>query len=73
MGRQVLRDWGEGTRDNFQHVGKLQEAKSNIKDSLNEIITLDEIKIIFGEWIPMGANQIVALNDRLGSCERVKV
>jgi hypothetical protein len=28
---------------------------------------------LIGEWVPFGANQIVNLNDKLGSAERVKV
>lgn len=30
------------------------------------------VHLLVGEWIPFGANQIVALNDKLGSTERVK-
>ena len=33
-------------------------------------ISLSYVNILLGEWIPMGANNIVALNDRLGSFDR---
>lgn len=33
---------------------------------------LGHVTILIGEWIPFGANQIVALNDKLGSLERVQ-
>ena len=31
---------------------------------------LDRVTLLVGEWIPFGSNQVVALNDRLGSGER---
>ena len=70
---QLFRRSGRETTDNAGLVGILETATSNIKDELNEVVNLDELKVFFGEWIPMGANQIVALNDRLGSSERVQV
>ncbi|MCA9520636.1 MAG: hypothetical protein KC609_06680, partial [Myxococcales bacterium] len=36
---------------------------SNIRDELSEVITLSNVSVLIGEWIPFGANQIVALND----------
>jgi hypothetical protein len=38
-----------------------------IKDELDENLRLNDVRLVIGEWIPMGANQIVALNDKLGS------
>ena len=70
---KLFRRSGRETTDNAGLVGILESAKTNIKDELNEVVNLDELKVFFGEWIPMGANQIVALNDRLGSSERVQV
>ena len=52
---------------NKSQTAQLANATSNIKDELDEELTLDSVNIIIGEWIPMGANQIVALNDNLGS------
>jgi hypothetical protein len=37
---------------------------------LPQSISLSYVNILLGEWIPMGANNIVALNDRLGSFDR---
>lgn len=45
---------------------------TNIRDELSEVITLSEVSVMIGEWIPFGANQIVALNDKLGATERVQ-
>ena len=39
-------------------------------DGGNEVVTLSGVTIIIGEWIPFGSNQIVAMNNRLGSQER---
>ena len=57
---------------NKSQTEQLANAVSNIKDELDEELTLDSVNIVIGEWIPMGANQIVALNDKLGSTERVQ-
>lgn len=35
-----------------------------------QAIVLSNVRAIVGEWIPFGANQIVALNERLGSFDR---
>ena len=37
---------------------------------LDEVITLNSVSIIVAEYIPFGANQIVALNERLGALDR---
>jgi hypothetical protein len=34
--------------------------------------TLDTVRLMLSEWVPMGGNAIVALNDRLGVSERVQ-
>jgi hypothetical protein len=70
---KVVRLWGRDMRNNRDEVPLLELAKTNIKDELDEVLLLDNPRILFGEWIPMGANQIFALNDRLGSSERVQV
>lgn len=36
----------------------------------SEVVTLSGVSIIIGEWIPFGSNQVVAMNNRLGSQER---
>lgn len=39
----------------------------------HQAIILSNVHAIVGEWIPFGANQIVALNERLGSMDRCQV
>ena len=41
-------------------------GSANIRDELDEAIVLSDVMSLVGEWIPFGANQIVALNERLG-------
>ena len=67
-----LRRWGRENKRNDGRVDDLKGAVNNIKDELDENITIDDVRILIGEWIPMGANQMVALNDKLGSSERVQ-
>ena len=43
---------------------------SNIQDELDEAIVLAGVRCCVGEYIPFGANQIVALNERLGALDR---
>ncbi|KAG6622342.1 (+)-neomenthol dehydrogenase [Phytophthora cinnamomi] len=45
-------------------------GQSNIRDTLSEAIALANPVCLVGEWIPFGSNQIVALNERLGSMDR---
>ncbi|CEG40393.1 uncharacterized protein PHALS_10596 [Plasmopara halstedii] len=46
-------------------------ASSNIQDAdLSFAVVLENARLMVGEWIPFGPNQIVLLNDRLGSLER---
>jgi hypothetical protein len=58
--------------DNSARCHELQNYTSNIKDELSENILLDDVYLVVCEWVPMGGNQIVALNDKLGSSERVQ-
>lgn len=44
----------------------------NIRDRLDELIILDDTRLMIGEWIPFGANHIAALNEKIGARERVK-
>ena len=68
----VLRKYGRECTNNQDRTKELEDAQSNIKDELDEEITVDNVNIVLAEWIPMGSNQIVALNDKLGSSERVQ-
>jgi len=67
-----VRKGGRENKQNADRVSELVNAVSTIKDQLDEKLTLNDVRLIIGEWIPMGANQIVALNDKLGSSERVQ-
>lgn len=40
-----------------------------IKDGIESIV-LSQVRALVGEWMPFGANQIAALNERLGAMER---
>ena len=57
-------------KSNTSRAGEAGEGESNIKDELDEAIVISGITLLVGEWIPFGSNQVVALNDRLGSGER---
>jgi WD repeat-containing protein 35 len=46
------------------------QGNSNIRDELDEAVTLAYVHVMVGEWIPFGSNQIVALNERLGAMDR---
>jgi WD repeat-containing protein 35 len=43
-----------------------------VHSSAAQIITLNSVSIIVAEFIPFGANQIVQMNQNLGSTERVQ-
>jgi WD repeat-containing protein 35 len=59
-----------------EDLGKVKELiaqkGSNIKDELNEVIVLGDVRLLIGEYIPFGVNHIVAFNTKLGSFMRVK-
>lgn len=63
---------GKPTTDNSHKAIASASGSDNIKDDLDEIITLDKVRVIIGEWLPFGVNQVVALNKKLGSSERVQ-
>lgn len=45
---------------------------STIRDELEELILLKNPFIVIGEHVPFGINQIVNLNEKLGSVQRIK-
>lgn len=55
---------------NAHRAAEAAGGQSNIRDTLSEAITLANPVCLVGEWIPFGSNQIVALNERLGSMDR---
>lgn len=69
---QCLRHGGRPTLSNAHRAHESGLSANNIRDELDEVITLNSVSIIVSEYIPTGANQIVALNQNLGSTERVQ-
>jgi hypothetical protein len=55
---------------NADRADEAASGQSNIRDELSEAIVLMNPVCMVGEWIPFGSNQIVALNERLGSMDR---
>lgn len=55
---------------NAHRAQEAASGQSNIRDTLSEAIVLMNPVCLVGEWIPFGSNQIVALNERLGSMDR---
>lgn len=49
-----------------------KHPQDNIKDTLEELIYLGQVKVLVSEWIPFGSNHLAALNYKLGSHERVQ-
>jgi WD repeat-containing protein 35 len=69
---QCLRVGGRPTISNAHRAAECAVAASNLRDELDEVITLNSISIVIAEFIPFGANQIVQMNTTLGSTERVQ-
>lgn len=69
---QCLRHGGRPTLSNAHRAHECGSTTSNIRDELDEVITLNSVSIIVAEFVPFGANQIVQMNDNLGSTERVQ-
>mmetsp|Transcript_20530 Transcript_20530/g.44492 ORF Transcript_20530/g.44492 Transcript_20530/m.44492 type:complete len:312 (-) Transcript_20530:12-947(-) len=71
---QCLRYGGRPTMSNAHRALESGLASiDNIRDNdLEEIITLNSVSMIVAEYIPFGANQIVQLNNNVGSTERVQ-
>jgi hypothetical protein len=71
---QCLRYGGRPTLSNAHRAHECAQAGiDNIRDNdLDEIITLNSVSVIVAEYIPFGSNQIVQLNNNVGSTERVQ-
>ena len=68
---KCVRNWGRDCQSNKSQTSALLKAENTIRDDLDEQLTFDRLRILFAEWIPMGANQVLSLNDKLGSVDRV--
>ena len=70
---QPLREWGRPTSSYADRVGEMKYAEMDIRDaSLDEQVLLHDVYVLVAEWVPTGGNQIVTLNDKLGSSERIQ-
>lgn len=71
---QCLRYGGRPTMTNAHRSHESgQVGIDNIRDNnVEEIITLNSVSVIIAEYIPFGSNQIVQLNQIVGSSERVQ-
>ncbi|KAL7542407.1 hypothetical protein ACHAXR_013410 [Thalassiosira sp. AJA248-18] len=70
---QCLRYGGRPTMSNAHRAQESgQTGIDNIRDNLEEIVTLNSVSMIVAEYIPFGANQLVQLNNNVGSTERVQ-
>lgn len=71
---QCLRFGGRPTMSNAHKAHSSGfGAIDTIRDQeLDEIITLNSVSLIVAEYIPFGSNQVVQLNNTIGSTERVQ-
>ena len=71
---QCLRYGGRPTMSNAHKAHSSGfGAIDTIRDQeLDEVITLNSVSLIVAEYIPFGSNQIVQLNNTIGSTERVQ-
>lgn len=69
---QCLRRKGGRPTMSNAHKASLCRKSSNIRDELDEVLNLSSVSIVVAEFIPAGANQIVQMNDNLGSMDRVQ-
>ena len=65
-----LRGFGPQCKDNSSRAHEAAEGESQLKDELDAQIILKDLTVLVGEWIPFGANQIVAINEKLGAADR---
>lgn len=71
---QCLRYGGRPTMSNAHRAQSSGfGAIDTIRDQeLDEIITLNSVSLIVAEYVPFGSNQVVQLNNTIGSTERVQ-
>lgn len=68
--KTLRRPGGPVMSSNAHRASESATKESTIRDDLDEVITLSNITLLVGEWIPFGANQIVEMNMKLGSEDR---
>ncbi len=71
---QCLRYGGRPTMSNAHkaHSSGFGAADTIRDNDLDEVITLNSVSLIVAEFVPFGPNQIVQLNNTIGSNERVQ-
>lgn len=69
---QCLRHGGRPTLSNAHRAHECGQGDSAIRDELDEVITLNSVSVIVSEYIPFGTNNVVQLNNNIGSTERVQ-
>ena len=62
--------WGKAMSSNAHRAHESAVGNSNLKDELSEAIRLSNVNVLVGEWVPFGSNNLVSLNERLGSLDR---
>lgn len=62
---QCLRYGGRPTLSNAHRAHESGVNTDNIRDELDEVITLNSVSIIVAEYIPFGANQVSTLRCKL--------
>jgi len=67
-----IRRGPRGMTSNAHRAYESAAGKSDIKDEYNEVISLGEVRILIGEWVPFGDNAIVFLLEKLGCQDRVQ-
>ena len=65
-----LRKTDRPCSSNFEKRHMSAKGSSNIRDELDEAIVLQKVEVCVAEFIPFGANQIIALNEKLGALDR---
>ncbi len=65
-----LRKSDAALTSNSHRANESALGESTIRDELSEAIHLVNVRVCVGEWVPFGPNQIVSLNERLGSLDR---
>jgi hypothetical protein len=53
-----LRQGGRPTLSNAHRAAECAESAGNIRDDLDEVITLNSVSVIVAEYIPFGSNQV---------------
>jgi hypothetical protein len=60
----------EPMTSNRDRASEAARGVSSLKDEVSEAIIMESVKLLISEWVPFGANQIIALNETLGSADR---